>query len=114
MVTPSEREAVYEEKEIAALLKHIDMGALKSPISEDSAVKLSDGNQFNFTDEVSIKTTWFASDEKSTTSAGSTTSTPPQSKNAATATLPVSILRTTGGSSVYSEVSPETRYLGDI
>ena len=40
--------------------------------------------------------------------------TPPQSKNAAAPTSPVSILRTTGGSSVYSEVSQETRYLGDL
>jgi len=90
------------------------MGALKSPISEDSAVKFNDGNQFNFNDEVSIKTTRFASNEKSTTSAGSAISTPPQIKNAVTPTSLVSILRTIGSSSVYSEVSQETRYLDDL
>jgi len=114
MVASSEREAIDEEKEIVALPWHIDMRALKSPISEDSSVKISDRNQFNFNDEVSIKTTRFASDEKSTTSAGSAMSTPPQRKNVAAPTSPVSILRTAGGLSVYSEVSQETRYLGDL
>jgi len=80
MVTLSERKAIDEEKEIAALPWHIDMGALKSSISEDSAVKFSDGNQFDISDEVSIKNTRFTSDEKSTTSAESAMSTPPQRK----------------------------------
>jgi len=44
MVTLSEHEATDEEKEIAALPWLIDMGALKSPISEDSLVKFNDGN----------------------------------------------------------------------
>jgi len=87
---------------------------LKSPSSEDSAVKFNDGNQFNFNDEVSLKTTRFASDEKSTTSAESAMSTPPQGKNAAAPTSHVFILWPTGGSSVYSEVSQETRRLGDL
>jgi len=42
MVTPSKRKAVDEEKDITALPWLIDMGALKSPISGDSAVKFSD------------------------------------------------------------------------
>jgi len=41
-------------------------------------------------------------------------STPPQGKNAAAPTLPVSILRPTGGSSIYYEVSQEIRRLGDL
>jgi len=90
------------------------MGALKSPISEESAVKFSDINQFNFNNEVSIKTTRFASDEESTTSVGSAISNPPQGKDAATPASPVSILRPTRGSLVYSEVSQETRRLGDL
>jgi len=77
-------------------------------------VNFSDENQFNFNDEVSIKTTRFSSDEKSTTSVGSTMSAPPQGKHLAAPTLPVSILRPTGGSPVYSEVSQETRRLGDL
>jgi len=114
MVTRSKREAIDEEKEIVALAWLIDMGSLKIPISEDSAVKLNDGNQFNFNDEVSMKTTRFASDEKSTTSAGYAMSTPPQGKYVAVPISPVSILRPTGGSLVYSGVSQEKHRLGGL
>ena len=41
-------------------------------------------------------------------------STPPQGKNAVALTFPVSILRSTGSSSVYYEVSQKTHRLGDI
>ena len=107
MITPLEREALTKEKELANLSWLIDLGDLESPIAEDSEVTFGNGDHFNFNDEVSIKTTRFASDTliKDCTS----TPSPSTARTANTSMSSVSILRPSCAKSIASEITNDSR-----
>ena len=107
MITPLEREALSEGKELSNLSWLIDLGDLKSPIAEDSEVIFGDGDHFNFNEEVSIKTTRFEAD--SPTKEGTSPSSPSTDRTASTSRSPVFILRTSCTKSIASKITNDSR-----
>jgi len=57
MITPSEKDAMAEEKAIASIDWMIDISAMTGTDTNDSPVKFQDGTDFKFSDDVSINTT---------------------------------------------------------
>ena len=107
MITPLEREALSEERELANISWLIDMGDLESPIAEDTEVKFGDGDHFNFNEEVSIKTTRFELDSPGKD--GTSTPSPSTTRTANTSRSPVSILRPSCAKSIASEITNDSR-----
>ena len=107
MITPLERKALSEERELANISWLIDLGDLESPIAEDSAVKFGGGDHFNFNEEVSIKTTRFEMDSPG--KEGTSTPSPSTARTASTSKSPVSILRPSCAKSIASEITNDSR-----
>ena len=57
MITPSEKEALAEEDEIANIPWMIDLTALDTSVDETQSVTFQDGAAFDFNDTLSLNTT---------------------------------------------------------
>ena len=109
MITPSEKEARDEESQIASIEWLVDLSAMSNPLYEDGPVQFQDGQQFAFTEDVSINTTRTKS--KSTSP---TVSTPPPSSlspfsSYSTPSRPSTISR--DSSTVTSDFTQESRLM---
>ena len=99
VITPKEKKAIEEEKSIAAIPWMIDLTALDNSLDENTSVTFRDGVNFDFNDEISVKTTRVT--DKEGTSSKHRPNSPKNTK---------SILRSPSGDrSVTSEVTTETR-----
>lgn len=97
MITPSEKEALAEEDEIANIPWMIDLTALDTSVDETQSVTFQDGAAFDFNDTLSLNTT-------------RVNGTTPITQATSPTRAPVSILKSSPDSmSVTSEVTTQTR-----
>ena len=108
MIITSEKDALDEESVTESLPRLVDLGALKSPMSEDTAFFFGGGNHFNFNDTVSIKTTWFV-DNTTVNPSGKEGRLTPTTSTTTDLSSSVSILKSSSLRSVSSEISTNSR-----